>query len=182
MIWLLFLTVYLSLFKNNSIQTLRLIITSQEETIFYGEYKMNQTRLNLEKSLVENKFGYNFLLLGDSYDGHRFVGWTTTAYGGNDYELTLQLGSNYPDKRPELYITCPTYLQKFGGNGYINDIGTSHAFHIWDNGSNGCVQICHSENWDATNTCLGALLRGCMWLEFYESYLKNGGDINQYCN
>ena len=65
--------------------------------------------------------------------------------------------------------------------GYINDENTSHAFHTWENGPYHRVQICHSNNWDATHTCVGVLLRGVLWLEFYEAYLRNGGDIDKYC-
>ena len=138
-------------------------------------------RLNLEKKMISKKFGFIFTCYFSRYFEPRVVGWVKTTGDKNVYELTLNLGPNFPDDRPKLYVTCPTWLKKYRNRGYINDEGTSHVFHTWKNGSNNCVQICHSASWDATHTCVGVLLRGIMWLEFYEAYLRNGGDIDKYC-
>ncbi|HBG25753.1 MAG: hypothetical protein A2Y10_20250 [Planctomycetes bacterium GWF2_41_51] len=137
-------------------------------------------RLDLEINLIKEQFGSDFELIFDQYSDPYFTGWVTTSYGGNQYKLTLNLDQSYPDTKPELYITHPKLLRKYDG-GYINDEGTSHAFHTWENSSDGCIQICHTDNWDASATCLGVLLRGLMWLEFYDAYRRNGGDIDQYC-
>ena len=138
-------------------------------------------RLDLEKEIVNKKLGDDFDCFFDRHSEPRVVGWVTTTCEMNDYELTLNLGPNYPDERPKLYVTCPTWLKKYGGHGYLNDLGTSHDFHIWDNGPDNCIQICHSGKWDATYTCVGVFLRGILWLEFYEAYLRNGGNIDRYC-
>jgi hypothetical protein len=138
-------------------------------------------RLDLEKQIIQKKFGYGFdCYFSRSLEPH-VIGWITTTCDRNDYELTLNLGPNFPDERPQLYVTCPMLLKKHRGCGYINDENTSHIFHTWDNGPDSCVQICHSQHWDATHTCVGVLLRGILWLEFYEAYLRNGGDIDKYC-
>ena len=144
--------------------------------------KSQVLRLDLEKEIVRKQFHDDFDLHLYAHPEPCFVGWVTTTCQRTDYQLTLNLGRSYPDRRPELYVTCPTRLKKYRGVGYINDLGTSHAFHTWDNGPNHCVQICHSEYWNAGHTCVDVLLRGVLWLEFYEAYLRNGGDIDQYCH
>ncbi len=139
------------------------------------------SRLASEKNCLEDIFGDDF----EFYISHNlepcFRGWVTTAYGNNSYQLTLNLGSHFPYERPKLFVTCPSLLIK-RGSGFINDLSTSHDFHTWDNGPGGCVQICHTRNWDAYHTCLSVINKGQMWLEFYEAYLKNGGCIDDYCN
>ena len=138
-------------------------------------------RLNLEKKIVRKKLGNDFKLLFDEYSEPYFAGRVITTCDRKHYSLTLYLGSDFPDEKPELYVTRPKRLKKHGGRGCINDMETSHAFHTLENSDDGCVQICHSEYWDATDTCVGVLLKGILWLEFYEAYLCNGGDIDQYC-
>ena len=68
-------------------------------------------RLDLERKVVEKKFGGDFYLFADRYSEPYFKGWITTTCDKNDYELTLNLGWYFPDVRPNLYVTCP-YVAK----------------------------------------------------------------------
>ena len=110
-----------------------------------------------------------------------FMGTHTTTVGGQDYTLKLVLPSRYPDDRPSLYVTRPLTLDSYGYQGTLNEMGISHAFHTLDNGPDGCVQICHgkSEQWDPSQTCVGVLMKGILWVEAYDAHMSTGRNIAQ---
>ena len=68
----------------------------------------------------------------------------------------------------------------FGGVKTINSLGVSHAYHVYGNGHNGFLQICHTSDWDSSCTCVMALLRGALWVDGYEHHLRTGETIDQY--
>ena len=134
------------------------------------------SRISIEQAAVAREISqFKFFKMGnDNY----FMGWHTTSISKRTSELKLDLPKFYPDQMPELFVTSPRTLWKYGG-GTINSIGLSHAFHTQENGPNGCVQICHFKynNWDASKNCVGVFFKGMLWLEAYDVHLITGKDI-----
>jgi len=97
--------------------------------------------------------------------------------GGNSYRAKIVLPPDYPYDEPALYITSPHTLRMRDGNQNLNSLGTSHKFHINDNGHDDCVEICHSDYWDASMNCLTVIKKLAIWTEAYEGYLRTGNSI-----
>lgn len=138
-------------------------------------------RLELEDQLLRSELP-QFSLCYRGYSQPYAEGWQTTTVDRNSYKLRLELGNYFPDEQPKLYVTSPRILRDYYRCGTINAEGTSHKFHTWENGPGGCVQICHGDDWDATTTCLSVLLKGVLWLEFYENYLRTGETVAEHCH
>ena len=107
-------------------------------------------------------------------------GWHTTALDGRRYQLRLNLPSEFPDEQPRLFVTCPFMLWLVGGSTSLASLGTSHAYHLRDNGPRGPVEICHTLSWDASITVLKVLMMGMIWLEGWSSHLSCGETIDDY--
>lgn len=133
------------------------------------------SRLRLERYIVYHELP-QFRLCG-SIETPYFTGWQKTTQKLQDYKLKLLLPKWYPDQMPCLYVVYPKTLYKYSNWETINSEGVSHAFHTQANGHDGCVQICHDHNWDASKTCVGVLMKGIIWLEAYERHLKTGFTI-----
>lgn len=123
---------------------------------------------------------------------------------GNLYQLTLFLPLDYPNSQPEMVISDPCPLMEYREdiddeeneddydfeddedednyddepNALLNASGSMHTLQAID----GCVQICHyrSSNWSPRITLYKVILKGRIWLEAYEIYLKTGNDIDTY--
>ena len=132
-------------------------------------------RIQYEESIMRHELPH-FHLYGYS-DDYRFEGWQWTN-NRNSYKLTLNIPLFFPDQVPPLYVTSPLILRSYFFYS-INSQGTSHDAHTLSNGPNGCVQICHfrPENWDASQTCVAAMMKGILWLEAYEMHLRTGKEI-----
>ena len=133
-------------------------------------------RLAFERALLASKMPqFSFCdPFGDTY-----ISGVATTNSGRWYLLKLDLPSAYPYEEPDLYITSPNKLSRYGGVGTINDVGTSHDFHVYNN-HGGCVKICHFEEWDASRTCLLVLLKGHLWLEAYHAHLRTGRVLAEF--
>jgi hypothetical protein len=139
--------------------------------------KYYRSRLGLEKALVSRELPqFHFYKSGDTA---YFKGWQSTSKRLKKYQLKLVLPRWYPDEMPFLYVVRPETLYKYGSRGTVNADGISHEFHTLTNGPGGCVQICHfkHDRWDASKTCVGALMKGIVWLEAYEKHLQTGRTI-----
>ena len=137
-------------------------------------------RLDMENQVLARELS-QFMLYYSRYSDPYVIGWVTTTVDFNSYQLKLDLGRNYPDEQPKLYVTYPIILRGYLGKKTINRLGTSHGFHTWKNGPSGCVQICHGYRWDASRTCVSVLLKGIFWLEMYDAYLRDGKTIAAHC-
>jgi len=137
-------------------------------------------RLSMESQILRRELP-QFRLYYDRYSSPYASGWVTTTVERNSYEFELELGEMYPDEQPELYVTYPLILRGYWGHMNINQREASHNFHTCDNGPSGCVQICYDNGWNAAKTCVGVLLKGILWLEMYEAYLRDGKSIAQHC-
>jgi len=129
-----------------------------------------------EKLLAHHASNFHFYnRTGDTY----IEGWANTSEGDSRFKLRLELPPDFPYDKPGLYVVDPSVLWMYGHRGRINDLGTSHAFHVHDNGG-GYVKICHTEDWDASITCVKILIKGHLWLEAYVSHLRTGEDIASF--
>jgi hypothetical protein len=100
---------------------------------------------------------------------------------GHSYRLCVRLTSKYPYQMPDMYVISPCPLKGYGGK-KINKDAAYHSMHIWPSDWNDYVKICHckDEYWSASNTILGVLMKGILWLEALEIHRKNGKDIDEY--
>jgi len=135
-----------------------------------------QRRLAAEKKVIAAKMPH-FQFYNPS--GNTYVAGLARTNFGKQYHAKVQLTQNYPYEEPELFITSPHTLWMYGG-GTINALGTTHAFHTYDNSSDGCVKICHTLDWDSSKTCLLVILKAHLWLEAYEAHLRTGRDIADF--
>jgi len=114
----------------------------------------------------------------DTLKGPCFTGWHMTSGIGSWYKLQLQLTNNFPNEKPILTIVSPKRLYKYKSQQVLNDIGTSHTFHINGTDVNGNLEICHTRNWDASKSCVGIIIKGCLWWEAYDYNLATGITID----
>ena len=105
-----------------------------------------------------------------------FIDWVRGRGFRNRYQLELTLAEGSLHRQPQLCVTQPTVLPLYGNNGTINDMDTSHSFHIYSSGG-GPVQICFASDWTAYYTCVLVLWRGFLWLTAYEVHLVTGRTI-----
>jgi hypothetical protein len=137
----------------------------------------NRNRILFESQIMRRDLP-QFKLYWNRDDDIYFQGWHKALINGIQYQLKLILSPYYPHEKPILYVTFPLTLWKFGG-GTINSLDTSHSFHTFGNGPDGCVQICHFPpgTWDASKTCIGIFYKGILWIESYAVHLLTGMDI-----
>ena len=107
-------------------------------------------------------------------------GWVRTSGWRKNYKLKLTIPPDFPYSKPHLYVVSPKTLWKRWHLGTINSVGLSHGFHTHGTSPEGFVEICHSRNWAASDTCVKVLLRGIMWLEAYEGHLHTGKNIADF--
>ena len=146
--------------------------------------RAQQARLALERQILAKELPhYSFYDL--SFGGTYIEGWENTVSRNRSYKLKLVLSSHYPDEMPRLYVVSPHTLPKHGiiFRKNLNSEDVSHAFHTLSNGSDGCVQICHTkpELWNSSMTCVAVLMKGIYWLEAYEAHLRTGRDLCEFC-
>ena len=137
----------------------------------------NSDRAQFEEGLVAKYFpGFAFLW----NNGRLYVeGWVSDAAGANQFQLRVDVPSDYPHAKPSLYVVNPTTLPKRGG-GTINSEGNSHSWHTFRGGPGGCVQVCHTRSWDASLTLPKVILKGVLWIEAYAGHLRTGRDIAHF--
>ena len=136
-------------------------------------------RFAFEEALVK-KYFHGFSLGYDDNRNPYFAGWTGTRGRRNNYKLRLELSEFFPDSEPGLFVESPQKLPMCDGVKTVNSLGTSHSYHVYENEDNGFVQICHTNDWDSSCTCVMALLRGALWVDGYEHHLRTGETIDQY--
>lgn len=142
-----------------------------------NDYQM--VRMDLESRNLQQELP-QFTLYYDRYLTPYVIGMVTTTVDRNLYELKLDIGPSCMDRKPKLYVTYPKVLKGYRWHKSINQRGASHAFHTWENGPGGCVQICHSRYWDASKCCIDICLRGILWVELYDAYLRDGRSIAEH--
>ena len=136
-------------------------------------------RLAFEEKLVDKYFS-DFNLYHDQNGNPYFSGWTGTNGRRNDYKLKLVLSPFFPDSEPDLFVVSPRPLRMYDGHQLIKSLGTSHYYHLYSNEANDYVKICHTDEWDASCTCVMILLRGVLWVDGYENHLSTGQTIHEY--
>jgi hypothetical protein len=136
---------------------------------------LDPNRIDFEETIV------NLELPGfrryDSPTACGFKGSVTPKTGSRSYELKLDLPITYPYSKPNLFVTQPRVLWMRGGKKSINSMGTTHAYHAYRNGRNGCVKICHTCGWDSSFSCVQVLLKGLIYVEAYSIHLLTGATI-----
>lgn len=138
-------------------------------------YSIRQRILD-EKALLEKTLSqFRLHRIGNEWC---FIGWQTASIRNCKFQLMLPVPKHYPHQMPDLYVTAPNVLNRYGG-GTINEMEGSHAFHTGSKGPQGCVSICHykDSNWDASCSLLGVFTKGVLWVEAYTSHLVTGRSI-----
>lgn len=144
-------------------------------------------RLAYEESLLRKEMPH-FWFRDHAKGGLTTVwGEYTTTIANRTYMMCIWIKEGFPYKMPGLYVTSPCPLVGYGGktiNSWIpsgSNLGSS-AMHIWPPDWNNYVKICHNkdEYWDASDSLLGILMKGFLWLEAFEIHCRTGQTINDY--
>ena len=139
-----------------------------------------QRRLALEEKLLE-RYHPDFRFYNPTGDTY-IQGWIQTN-GSNRYKLCVRIDDDFPYSRPELFVVSPKTLWLYGGRGTINALESpSHAFHMLGTNADGCVEICHIRDWDASITLVKVILMGILWCEAYDAHLRTGQDVCDFLN
>ncbi len=140
--------------------------------------EIQRTRLSGEEQLLSGSIpGFSFQDRAKAEVTTIRGNYTTTH--NKTYSLCVWLKENYPYEMPSLYITAPCPL--YGHNGKtIQNYGTSHTMHVWTPDWNNYVKICHtkSEYWAASDTIVGIIMKGFLWLEAFDVHCKTGKSID----
>jgi hypothetical protein len=105
-----------------------------------------------------------------------YTDWVKGRGFHNRYQLELTLPEGSMHRQPRLRVTRPSVLPLHGNHGTINEMDTSHSYHVYSSGG-GPVHICFASDWTAYYTCVLALWRGFLWLTAYEIHLVTGRTI-----
>ena len=109
---------------------------------------------------------------------HFFSGWITATKLKRRYKLRLVLPPEYPfGGAPRMFIVSPRVLHMYGGQGTINSLGISHAFHTVSDGPGDQIEISYTGSWDASCTCLMAIIKSIAWISGYEEHVRTERDI-----
>ena len=138
----------------------------------------SQQRLAFEEKLFE-RYMPNFSFHDRNGDTN-ISGWQSSRSGQTRCELTLTIPEGYPYEMPRLFVTSPTKLWKYQNRGTVNAESRNHSFHTNSNGPGGIVQICHTEPWDPSTTCLKVIARGALWVEGLEANRCTGMTIAEF--
>ena len=144
---------------------------------------MMRTMEQCERLALEEKLLLKYMPGFYFYDkmGATYISGCYRPNGASrEYEIRIDIPFDYPYEKPELFIISPVILWKHGNRGTVNDEGVSHAFHTLEAGHGGCVQICHTLDWDASLTCVKVILKAILWCEAYEGHLQTGKDIAEF--
>ena len=137
-----------------------------------------KSRIAFEEQLVTKYFPGARLydLLGITL----IVYWISVSGYRYNYRLKVELPADYPEAKPDLYIESPGVLPMFGSFQTINDLKTSHAYHVYNNRPDSRVKICFAFDWDASANCIVVLTRAMIWIAGYEHHLRTGETIAEY--
>jgi len=143
---------------------------------------MTRTMEQCERFAFEAKLLAKYMSDFRFYDprGDTYVeGWVRTT-DGQRFQLRIDVPPQYPYEKPPLYVVEPNTLWRYGDNDTVNSLGRTHSFHTLSNGPDGCVQICHTRDWNASMTLLKVVLKGILWVEAYTAHLQSGRDLADY--
>jgi ubiquitin-protein ligase len=140
---------------------------------------MTAERFNSEKIVLEKYFprNVNFVNIHSS-TGYVEVGLKTQS--GNIYKLKIEVNMDYPNSKPEVYVSYPGTLTDYYGNKMLS---ASQAMHTLFAKSD-MTQICHTwdKNWTPKLTLYKVVMKARLWLEAYEGHKKTGNSIEYYLN
>ena len=111
-----------------------------------------------------------------------FYEWEIRTEGNEtEYVARLYFNPQEPEVMPAAFAWSPIQLPDYP-SGTINEIGSSHRYHILPNGPDGRVQICHTppDQWDPSIPHVVTMLKVQMWFEAYSTHLKDGSSISAY--
>lgn len=137
---------------------------------------MDNTRLNLEKAVLESKLPSNMYMFREmgTPNAHLLIGARTNSK--NVYTLKIML-KDFPSSVPEVYTTKPLKDR------YGHDLEVSHELHNYGS-SDGKTRICHcpSSSWTPRVSLYRVYIKCRLWLECYEIYLRTGQSIDALIN
>lgn len=137
-----------------------------------------QHRLAFEEHLLTREFPH-FSFYDRPNAGQTSVRGEHTTSAHNTYRLYVWIKEAFPYEIPALYVTKPCPLYGYRGK-TIQSWGTSSKMHVWAPDWDNYVKICHRrvENWTASDTIIGVLMKGLLWLEAFEAHCVTGQNID----
>ncbi len=140
--------------------------------------RIKKTRMRVETAVLKTYFPKSKWIPEDDPENLEVEIKTNS---GSLYKLTLYLSLDYPNSQPEMIVSKPYPLRGYGETGTSKLLAASGKMHTLG-AKNGRVQICHfnPSNWSPNITLYKVILKGRIWLEAYEIYLRTGKDIDTY--
>lgn len=135
-------------------------------------------RLAAERVKLQELFpGVKIMHPKDRMNAYVWMNGNTTS--GIAYEFISPIPSNHPNSKPYLYLVNPNPLVAYDGKSHLNSLGSSHAFHMYGNGPNGCISICYTGNWNPDMTFAKVLSSGITWMQCYQIHTQTGETIDE---
>ena len=137
---------------------------------------MDNSRLQ-DEIFALKKDGYSnsqfrFLNVG-TLSEHMIFAMRTNS--GKVYTLRIDIPNDYPNSKPEVYITNPKGLITKSGESMLATNASMHTL----TGKDGCVRICHfgDISWGPRQSLAKVITKCRLWIEVYEAHLQTGEPI-----
>ena len=128
------------------------------------------------KKLQELFPGVKILYPKDRMNAYVWLNGNTTS--GIAYEFISPIPYDFPNSKPNLYLVNPNPLVAYDGKSHLNSLGSSHAFHMYNNGPNRCISICYTGHWHLGMTFTRVLSSGITWIQCYQIHTQTGETID----
>lgn len=128
-------------------------------------------RIIVEKRVLDNYFAGKVKWLNPRRD--TTVELTMTTNNDKHYTLRVYLPDDFPNSVPDMVVSnSPAPMPDWEGN------GETHTLKRRD----GYLRICHyrSSHWTDENTLYQVFMKGRLWLEAYEGYLRTGSPMDDF--
>ena len=128
-------------------------------------------RINVEREILDKYFPGKVRWI--DLRGDTKVEVTMTTNNDKTYCLRLYLPHDFPNSVPDLVVcNSPAPMPNWGGR------GETHTLKQRD----GNLRICHyrPSHWSDCNTFYQIFMKGRLWLEAYEGYLRTGAPVDNF--
>ena len=145
-----------------------------------GWTSIQQRRLGYESYLLKEELPH-FSFYNPTVAGETTVQGNHTTAANRSYTLCIKIRAGFPEQMPLAYITWPSPLYGYGGK-TIQSYGTSHNMHVFAPDWNNYAKLClvKEEFWTASNTIVGLVMKGLLWLEAFEVHCRTGQNIDAF--
>lgn len=140
---------------------------------------MTKERLDIETRVLEKYFPKKFNFVNINYPaGYLEVGLKTQS--GVVYKLRIEMKIDYPNSKPDVYVSYPGTLANYYGDKMLGASSTMHTLTAKEE----MTQICHTwdTNWNPNRSLFQVIMKARIWLEAYEGHKRTGNSMDHYLN